>query len=204
MCSISSCAANMPTRRWAADGFRIFDVANIDNKGFSERMTTAPVSPLGQRLYVKTKYATAVATPTTLAVDPLRTHQPENEEQKIHLMYGFLYVTDHEEGLDRRRQSRSERRRIPASARCSMEIPKNNFIGRAATFNPGGILNGARRITIAGTFAYILCDRGLVVVDLDNPLQPRVTAEIGAPDLDEPQGDRRAIPLCVRRGSPGT
>jgi hypothetical protein len=35
-----------------ADGFRVFDVANIDNKGFSERMVTAPVSPLGQRLYV--------------------------------------------------------------------------------------------------------------------------------------------------------
>ena len=62
-------------------------------------MITAPVSPLGQRLYVKTRYATAVATPTTLAVDPLRTHQPENEEQKIHLMYGFLYVADKYEGL---------------------------------------------------------------------------------------------------------
>jgi hypothetical protein len=49
-------------------------------------------------------------------------------------------------------------------------------------------LNGARRITIAGTYAYILCDRGLVVVDLDNPLAPRVTAEIGAPDLADPQG----------------
>ena len=60
---------------------------------------TAPVSPLGQRLYVKTKYATAVATPTTLAVDPLRTQDPANEEQKIHLMYGFLYVTDKYEGL---------------------------------------------------------------------------------------------------------
>ena len=42
--------------------------------------------------------------------------------------------------------------------------PSNNFIGRAATFNPGGALTGARRITIAGTYAYILCDRGLVVV----------------------------------------
>ena len=34
-----------------AGGFRVFDVANIDNKDFSERMVTAPVSPLGQRLY---------------------------------------------------------------------------------------------------------------------------------------------------------
>jgi hypothetical protein len=169
------------------DGFRIYDVANIDNKGFSEHMTTAPVSPMGQRLYVKTKYATAVATPTTLGVDPLRSHQSENEEQKIHLMYGFLYVTDREEGLvvignpDLKSKS-------PGVGTLLNGNPEDNFIGRAATFNPNGILNGARRITIAGTFAYILCDRGLVVVDLDNPLQPRVTAEIGAPVLDEPQG----------------
>ena len=170
-----------------ADGFRVFDVANIDNKGFSERMVTAPVSPLGQRLYVKTKYATAIATPTTLAVDPLRTHDPANEEQKIHLMYGFLYVTDKYEGLvvvgnpDLRGTN-------PGVGTLLDGNPENNFIGRAATFNPGGILNGARRITIAGTYAYILCDRGLVVVDLDNPLAPRVRAEIGAPDLLEPQG----------------
>jgi hypothetical protein len=170
-----------------ADGFRVFDVANIDNKGFSERMVTAPVSPLGQRLYVKTKYATAVATPTTLAVDPLRAHHPANEEQKIHSMYSFLYVTDKYEGLvvignpDLKGKN-------PGVGTLLDGNPENNFIGRAATFNPGGVLNGARRITIAGTYAYILCDRGLVVVDLDNPLAPRVTAEIGPPDLVEPQG----------------
>jgi hypothetical protein len=170
-----------------AGGFRVYDVANVDNKGFSERMVTAPVSPLGQRLYVKTKYATAVATPTTLAVDPLRAQYPENEEQKIHLMYGFLYVTDREEGLivigNPDLQSKS-----PGVGTLLNGNPEDNFIGRAATFNPGGILRGARRITIAGTYAYILCDRGLVVVDLDNPLAPRVTAEIGAPALVNPQG----------------
>jgi len=66
--------------------------------------------------------------------------------------------------------------------------PTNNFLKRALAFNPNGILNGARRITIVGTYAYMLCDRGLVVVDLSNPLQPRVTAEIGAPELNDPQG----------------
>jgi hypothetical protein len=80
-------------------GFRVYDISNIDNKDFSERIVTAPVSPFGQRLYVKTKYATAVATPTTLGVDPLRKQYPENEEQKIHLVYGFLYVADRDEGL---------------------------------------------------------------------------------------------------------
>ena len=55
-------------------GLRIYDIANVDDKDISEKMTTAPVSPLGQRFYVPTKYAMAVATPTTLGVDPLRSH----------------------------------------------------------------------------------------------------------------------------------
>ncbi len=37
--------------------------------------------------------------PQRSAVDPLRTRIPENEEQPIHLLYGFLYVADKEEGL---------------------------------------------------------------------------------------------------------
>jgi hypothetical protein len=168
-------------------GLRIFDIANIDNKDISERLVTAPVSPLGQRFYLPTKYATAVATPTTLAVDPLRTQRKENEEQAIHLMYGFLYVADKYEGLvivgDPNLKSRS-----PGVGTLLDGNPANNFLKRALAFNPDGKLNGARRITIAGTHAYVLCDRGLVVVDLDNPLQPRISAAIGSPVLVEPSG----------------
>ena len=51
-------------------GLRVFDIAFIDDKGFSERIVTAPVSPLGQRFFVRTTYATAVAAPTTIAPDP--------------------------------------------------------------------------------------------------------------------------------------
>jgi hypothetical protein len=80
-------------------GLRVYDIANIDNKGFSEKVNTAPVSPLGQRFFAPTKNARAVASPTTLGVDPLRQQLPENEEQRIHLLYGFLYVADKEEGL---------------------------------------------------------------------------------------------------------
>src|SRR6185436_10102178 len=53
-------------------GLRVYDVAQIDQKGFSERIVTAPVSRFGQKFWVKTRYATAVAAPTTLAVDPAR------------------------------------------------------------------------------------------------------------------------------------
>ncbi|HKV25196.1 MAG TPA: hypothetical protein VJN93_11450 [Candidatus Acidoferrum sp.] len=168
-------------------GFRIYDIANIDNKGFSERITTAPVSPLGQRLFVPTRDAAAVASPTTLGVDPLRTELPENEEQPISLLYGFLYVADRKEGLivigNPNLKSKS-----PGVGTLLDGNPANNFLQRAATFNPGGVLTGAHRITIAGNFAYVLTDTSLVVVDLDNPLSPRVTATIGAPELDGPRG----------------
>ena len=174
-------------------GLRIFDIANIDNKDISQRLITAPTSPLGQRFYLPTKYAMSVATPTTLGVDPLRLHRKENEEQSVHLMYGFLYVADKYEGLivvgDPNLKSKS-----PGVGTLLDGNPANNFLKRALAFNPDGILNGARKITIAGTFAYVLCDRGLVVVDLDNPLQPKVTATIAAPTLDEP----RAIAVQFR------
>jgi hypothetical protein len=168
-------------------GLRIYDIANLDNKDISERTVTAPVSPLGQKFYLPTKYAMAVATPTTLGVDPLRSHLKENEEQSAHLIYGFLYVADKYEGLvivgnpDLKSKS-------PGVGTLLDGNPANNFLNRALAFNPGGVLNGARRIAIAGTYAYVLCDRGLEVVDLDNPLQPRVTAEIGEPFLREARG----------------
>jgi len=168
-------------------GLRVYDIANIDNKNFSEKMTTAPVSPIGQRFFVPMKDAVAVASPSTLAVDPLRVQLPENEEQPIHLLYGFLYVADREEGLvvignpDLKSKS-------PGVGTLLDGNPANNFLQRALAFNPSGALTGAKRIAIAGTFAYVLTDKALVVVDLDNPLQPRITATIGAPDLDDPRG----------------
>jgi hypothetical protein len=168
-------------------GFRVYDIANIDNKNFSERITTAAVSPLGQRFFVTTKNAVAVASPTTLGVDPLRQPLPENEEQPVHLLYGFLYVADSEEGLvvignpDLKSSS-------PGVGTLLDGNPANNFLKRALAFNPNGALTGARRITIAGTYAYILTDKSLVVVDLDNPLAPLVTANIGSPELDHPRG----------------
>ena len=168
-------------------GFRIYDVANIDNKNFSERTVTAPVSPLGQRFYVPTKFATAVASPSTQAVDPVRTRRPENEEQSIHPLYSYLYVADKYEGLVVIGDPDPKSKR-PGVSTLLDGNPQNNFLKRALAFNPEGILNGARRITIAGTYAYMLCDQGLVVVDLDNPLQPKIAAKIGAPELQEPQG----------------
>src|SRR5262249_38096796 len=73
-----------------ADGVRVFDIAAVDHKGFAQRITTAPVSPLGQKFYVPTKYAAFVAAPSTVAVDPTRTRLPENKEGPIHALFGYL------------------------------------------------------------------------------------------------------------------
>jgi hypothetical protein len=155
-----------------AGGFRAFDIAAVDIKDDSQRVISAPVSPLSQRLYVKTKYATSVASPSTLALDPLRTQIPENEEQGIHPMYAFLYVTDKYEGLI-----------VVGDPHKGVGTllngdPNDNTLKRAVTFNPDGMLDGARRITIAGTKAYILADKGLFVVELNDPLHPRIIAQV--------------------------
>lgn len=129
----------------------------------------------------------AVATPTTLGVDPLRTQNAANEEQKIHLMYGFLYVADAEEGLIVI-GNQLDSRHVAGVGTLLDGNPANNFLTRAVTFNPNGVLTGARRIVLSGHYAYVLTARGLVVVDLNNPLATKVTAAIGAPDLDDPRG----------------
>jgi hypothetical protein len=154
------------------DGVRVFDIAFIDNKSFSERITTAPVSPWGQQFYVKTRYATAVAAPTTLAPDPTRKQNPANEEPKVHGMYGYLFVADKYEGL------------ILIGAGTTINgNPLDNFLKRDVTFNPDGILNGARALAFVGTYCYVCCDAGLVVVSVDDPKEPKVMSVLGEPFL---------------------
>jgi hypothetical protein len=151
------------------EGFVVYDIANIDNKDFSERISTAPVSPFGQRTYVKTKYAAAIALPTTMPVAPNRKTQfiPENQEQPIHPLYKYAYIADREEGLI-----------LVDVTTLTDGIPSNNFIKRDVTFNPDGALKGARSIAIAGRWVYIGCDRGLVIIDVDQPMQPKIIATI--------------------------
>jgi hypothetical protein len=156
-------------------GVRVFDISMIDHKGFSERVFTAPVSPLGQRFYVRTKYATAVAAPTTLAPDPTRVHFSINHEPSVPAFYGNLYITDKYEGLI-----------IVGAATTINGNPLDNFLKRELTFNPGGILNGATNIATVGTYAYICCDAGLVVVALEDPKHPEVKGVLGTDVLKHP------------------
>lgn len=156
-------------------GLRVFDVAFIDNKAFSERITTAPVSPLGQQLYVRTRYATAVAAPTTIAPDPTRVQHPENGETPIAPYYGNIFVTDRYEGLV-----------IVGVGTLLDGNPTNNFLRRETTFNPDGLLNGARSITIAGQYAYICCDVGVAVVSIADAKHPDVVAVLDERFVDCP------------------
>ncbi len=149
-------------------GLRVFDIAFIDHKGFAERITTAPVSPIGQRFYVRTEYAQAVAAPTTIAPDPTRKQSPENKEPAVHGMYAYIYVADKYEGL------------ILVGAGTLLDgNPLNNYLERAVTFNPDGLLCGARHISFVGTNAYVCCDKGLAVVDLSDPTCPKITTILG-------------------------
>ena len=148
-------------------GFRVYDVANIANKGFSERIVTAPVSPLGQDAHVATTDATGFSLPTTMPVAPFREALPENLETPMHPIYHYAAIVDRVEGL------------ILVNVDTFADAdPNNNDITRALTWNEGGVLTGAQSITLAGGTAYVSTPRGIVVVSLDNPLQPRVIASI--------------------------
>ncbi|MGZ5004819.1 MAG: hypothetical protein ACXWG7_04605, partial [Chthoniobacterales bacterium] len=150
-------------------GFEVFDVANIDQKGFSERIVSAPVSPLGQRTRIHTKYATSIALPSTLGIDPLRVRMPENEEQPIDIFYGYVYVSDREEGL------------VNVLVGTLVDgNPDNNFLKESETirFNPGGALTGATFVTAAGHRLYMCTPRGLFVINVADPKHPQIEGSL--------------------------
>ena len=49
---------------------RVYDVASIANKGVSQRIITAPFSPLGQDTHIASRNATCVALPTNQPIAP--------------------------------------------------------------------------------------------------------------------------------------
>ncbi|MGH8372738.1 MAG: hypothetical protein ACRETO_08400 [Gammaproteobacteria bacterium] len=157
-------------------GMRVYDVASIGNKDVSQHIITAPFSPLGQQDYIKSSDATCVALPTDQPVDPRRDHgklmRELNEEQPMHPIYNYAVVTDAREGLI-----------LTNVDTLADREPRNNFLTRALTYNPGGILNGARYVSLGGYYAYVASDAGLVVVNLDSPLEPRIAAVLPIKDL---------------------
>ena len=157
-------------------GMRVYDVASIGNKGISERMITAPFSPLGQNTHIATADATCVALPTNQPVNPARNlgekMRNANQESTLAPLYTYAYITDAKEGL------------ILTNVNTLQDgEPRNNFLKRALTFNPDGVLNGASHITIGGNNLYIATPRGIVILDAAEPLKPRVTAQVPLPGV---------------------
>ena len=168
-------------------GFEVFDIANIDQKAFSERIVSSPVSPLGQRTRIHTKHATSIALPSTLALDPARQHLAENEEQPIDLFYAFVFISDREEGLV-----------ISNVATLVDGNPDNNFLKESETvrFNPNGALTGATFVAATGHRLYMTTPRGLYVVDVSDPTRPRIVGELTNGFLKNP----RCIAIQFRYG----
>ena len=167
-----------------AGGFRAYDIAGIANKGVSQRIITAPFSPLGHDTHVSSPNATCVALPTNQPIAPLRNEgdlmRVTNQEQPFHPIYHYAFITDAQEGLI-----------VVNVDTLADREPRNNFLGRAATWNPSGVLNGATHITLGGHYAYISTPKGEVFVDIDDPLKPRLIKVI-------PLDDARASALQFR------
>ena len=164
-------------------GMRVYDVASVANKGISERIITAPFSPLGQDTHIASTNATCVVLPSNQPINPMRNAgynqalnfsenygplmRGANEEQLMHAIYNYAYVTDAAEGL------------ILVNVNTLQDQePRNNFFTRALTWNDNGILNGARNVAIAGTRFYVTADAGIVELDMNDPLHPRLVAVI--------------------------
>jgi hypothetical protein len=146
-------------------GIQVYDIANIDNKGFSQRIVTAPASPLGHDSHIKTSNATCLTLPTTQPIHPDRNKgelmRETNQEQAFHPIYNYAFVTDSEEGLI-----------LFDVNTFSDGDPLNNDISRTLTWNDNGVLNGARYLILGGYYAYIVTDKSLVVLNLNIPTKP--------------------------------
>jgi hypothetical protein len=153
-----------------------YDVASIANKGVSDRILSAPVSPLGQSLHIASQDATCVVLPTNQPIHPDRNKgdlmRVDNQEQPFHPIYNYAFITDRVEGL------------IATDVNTLVNAePRDNFLTRALTWNEGGILTGARHLTIAGTWFYVAADAGLVVLDMDDPMAPKVATVLPLKDV---------------------
>jgi hypothetical protein len=97
-----------------------------------------------------------------------------DKSRPIPLFFAFLYVTDKYEGLVVIGNPLTEKFNRPGVATLLDGNPSNNYLQRALAFNPGGLLTGAKHMAVHGTLGYISADAGLVIVDLADPLNPRV------------------------------
>jgi len=152
-------------------GMRVYDVASIGNKGISERIITAPFSPLGHDTHISSRNATCVALPTNQSIAPTRNQgelmRVTNQEKAFTEVYHYAFISDAEEGLI-----------VTNVDTLADGEPRNNFLTRALTWNENNILKGARHLVVGGKFLYICADVGVVILDVENPLEPHLAAVV--------------------------
>jgi hypothetical protein len=178
------------------DGLKVYDIARINDKSAAQRIVQAVNSRLGERMAVPSRNATFVHLPSSLPVH-VGGSKPElnremsmeeirkvNGEQNLEPIYRYALVTDSEEGL------------ILVDVDTLTDAnPENNRLTRGVTFNPDGKLAGARMVKTLGNYAYVVSETtGLSVVDLTQPLAPRLVYQSAAGELD----GARAIELQFR------
>src|SRR5207253_3177967 len=56
--------------------------------------------------------------------------------------------------------------------------PDNNFLKDAIRFNPDSALTGATFVAAAGHRLYMTTPRGLVVIDVSDPVHPRIAGQL--------------------------
>ena len=158
-----------------AGGMRVYDVASIANKGVSQRIISAPFSPLGHDTHIASANATCVALPTNQPIAPTRNAgdlmRKTNQEQPFAEIYHYAFIVDAEEGLIL----------TNVDALADGEF-RNNFLTRALTWNEGKILNGARHIVVGGNYLYITADVGVVILDVSDPLKPKKVSVVAMQD----------------------
>ncbi len=163
-------------------GMQVYDVHAIANKSYSQRINGAPYSALGYDTRIESKDAACVILPTTQPIHPNRRNEAAfglsgedmatlmsvtNQEQAFHPIYNYALIVDRIEGL------------ILVDINTLADgDPQNNKMTRALTWNVDNALHGAQHISLGGHYAYITTASELIVLDLDQPLQPRLASRI--------------------------
>jgi len=164
-------------------GFKVNDISAVDAKKNAQKVLLTPFA-FGDSLHLATKNATWVDMPAPGPMDFGRPQSTVNMEEKRWDGFRYAYVTDSTEGL--------------IVVDCNTFFDRdvsNNSLRRSVTFNPGGALNGARFVKVAGNYAYVaLGHNGLQVVDISDPTHPKLAGRIGSPDLV----DTRSVQIQFR------
>jgi len=132
----------------------MFDISFVYHQGFSERIFRPHRFVRWDRSLSPNTSVTGVAAPAPTAPDRRAKLHPENEEQPVPgVVCHISILTDIYEGLNS----------FVGPHLLERQPASNNFLKRELTFNPDGHPQRPPAPSlIAGVYAYISCDAGVV------------------------------------------